>query len=78
MSGHTPGQWHYHRRGGPNIYSEDGTEIGHINYVDDGYLIAAAPDLLALADAVIAGQSPATLLRLAHVARALATGEAER
>jgi hypothetical protein len=44
---HTPGPWYYHRQSSPNIYAEDGTQIGGANVVDDGLLIAAAPDLLA-------------------------------
>jgi hypothetical protein len=44
---HTPGPWYYHRQSTPNLYAEDGTQIGGANFVDDGLLIAAAPDLLA-------------------------------
>lgn len=51
---YTPGPWHYHRHGGANLYADDGTEIGHINQVDNGLLIAAAPDLLAACEAVAA------------------------
>lgn len=47
MSEHTPGPWYWHRGPGPNVYAEDGTEIGQINFSVDGDLIAAAPDLLA-------------------------------
>lgn len=44
---HTPGPWYYHRQSTPNLYAEDGTQSGGANFVDDGLLIAAAPDLLA-------------------------------
>lgn len=50
---HTPGPWYYHRQSTPNLYAEDGTQIGGANFVDDGLLIAAAPDLLrALEEAI--------------------------
>ena len=56
MSEHTPGPWHWHRGPGPNIYAEDGTEIGQINFSVDGDLVAAAPDLLAACEMLAEAQ----------------------
>lgn len=87
MSGHTPGPWRVDDDGA--IRTRDGRDVvtafDHRVIVTDAdaRLIAAAPDLLALADAVIAahwegGGAWGRTLRLAHVARALAIGEASR
>jgi hypothetical protein len=53
VSNHTPEPWYYHRQSAPNLYAEDGTEIGGANFVDDGLLIAAAPDLLAACETLL-------------------------
>ena len=87
MSGHTPGPWRVDDDGA--VRARDGRDVvaafDHrvVMSDDDALLIAAAPDLFALADAVIAAHHagrdlPPHLLRMAHVARALATGEASR
>lgn len=87
MSGHTPGPWHVDDDGA--VRTRDGRDVvvafDHrvIMSDADARLIAAAPDLFALADAVIAAYwarhaVPPHLLRMAHVAQALATGEASR
>lgn len=79
---HTPGPWHVDDDGA--VRTLDGRDVvtafDHRVITTDADLraIAAVPDLLALADAVIDGQPPSTLLRLAHIARALALGEASR
>lgn len=87
MSAHTPGPWHVDDDG--SVRTRDGRDVvtafDHRVVVSDAdaRLIAAAPELFALADAVIAAHHagrdiPSHLLRMAHVARALATGEASR
>jgi hypothetical protein len=74
MSEHTPGPWHWHRGPGPNIYAEDGTEIGQINFSVDGELIAAAPDLLAACEALASGRNN-DAFDLARAALAKARGK---
>lgn len=84
---HTPGPWYVDDDGA--IRTRDGRDVvvafDHRVVMSDAdaRLIAAAPDLFALANAVIAAHHagrdvPPHLLRMAHVAQALATGEASR
>lgn len=79
MSNHTPGPWHVDDDGA--IRTADGRDVvaafDHRVIATDADLraIAALPELLALADAVIAWQSPVTMTLLAHVAQAKAKGE---
>jgi hypothetical protein len=83
----TPGPWHVDDDG--CVRTRDGRDVvtafdHRVIATDaDARLIAAAPDLLALAEAVIATAPVGSavwgrLLRMAHVAHALATGEASR
>lgn len=79
MSGHTPGPWHVDDDG--SVRTADGRDVvtafDHRVIATDADLraIAALPELLALADAVIAWQSPMRMSILAYVAQAKARGE---
>lgn len=84
MSNHTPGPWHVdddramRTRDGQNVV--DAFDHRVVWTDADAAAISAVPELLALADAVIAAvyagrEVPAHLLRMAHIAQAKAMGE---
>lgn len=79
LDSHTSGPWVVNDDG--SIRTADGRDVvtafDHRVVATDADLraIAALPELLALADAVIAWQSPMRMSMLAHVAQAKARGE---
>lgn len=80
---HTPGPWRINPGAGEVRGADWNVIVADVASDADARLIAAAPDLFALANAVIAAHHagrdvPPHLLRMAHIAQALATGEASR